>query len=126
VSTDRVSSSSSLTELAKALGLARRGRAAKEDKGRLVSAGRLAGAAHDSAVLRKQLKALADRIDPDDEAAVEAVRRPVLQEIVLWEFGSDFRQDPEFGPMMDGIEQAFLADPRSSERLCRLIRHLRK
>ena len=65
-------------------------------------------------------------IDPEDETAMHAVRRPLLQEIVLWEFGSDFRQDPEFGPMLDGIERAFAADPKAQERFSRLVRHLRE
>jgi hypothetical protein len=76
--------------------------------------------------LRKQLKDLVDRIDPDDAAAVETVRRPVLQEIVLWEFGREFRQHPEFAPMLDRLEQTLAADPRAQERLSRLIRHLHR
>lgn len=53
-------------------------------------------------------------VDPDDQQATAKIRRPLLQEIILWEFGSDLRQDPEFGPMLDGIEQAFMMDAASA------------
>jgi len=124
VSTDRVSSSSSLLDLARALGISRKKRAgaAKTRSGSAQPAAR----AHDSTILRKQLIDLLYGIDPNDDAAVETIRRPVLQEILLWEFGSDFRQHPEFAPMLDRLEQTLIADPRAQARLSRLIRQLHR
>ena len=76
--------------------------------------------------LRQKLSATLDGVDPDDEQAVAKARRPVLQEIVLWEFGSDFRQHREFVPMLDTIERSFEADPIASKRFATLIRDLKR
>lgn len=81
---------------------------------------------HDFKVLRLRLLDLVEPVDPDDAEAVAQIRRPFLKEIVLWEFGSDFRQDPEFGPMLDSLERTFEADPRMPVRLADLIRDLRR
>ena len=64
-------------------------------------------------------------VDPESEGELAAVRRRLLQEIVLWEFGSDFRQHPEFAPMLDTIERAFEIDPQAPKRLKRLMDVLR-
>ena len=64
-------------------------------------------------------------VDPEDEQRVAAARRPLLQEILLWEFGNDFRQHPEFAPMLDSIERVFEADPQAPERMKQLIGALR-
>lgn len=81
---------------------------------------------HDVKKLRNQLVDLVAPVDPDDPQMVARVRRPLLQAIVLWEFGSDFRQDPEFGPMLDTLERTFEADPRMPNRLAALVRDLRR
>lgn len=57
---------------------------------------------------------------------MRAIRRPLLQEIILWEFGSDFRQHPEFAGMVEEVDQALDVDPRARERLARLVRQLQK
>lgn len=125
MSTDRVSSSSSLLDLARALGISRKKRAGVAEL-RSRSSDQPVAKAHDSTVLRKQLIDLLDGIDPNDDAAVETIRRPVLQEILLWEFGSDFLQNPEFPPMLDRLEQTLIADPRAQARLSRLVRQLHR
>ena len=124
--TDRISPSSSMLELVRALGVARGGSASRATSSQSAISRKDAAPAHDLTVLRQRLTTLLASIDPDDEQAIATTRRPLLQEIVLWEFGSDFRQDPEFGPMLDGIERAFLADPGAQARFSRLIRHLRQ
>ena len=82
--------------------------------------------AGDLGALRVRLRDLVKSVNSESEQAMAEMRRPLLQEIVLWEFGSDFRQHPEFVPMLDTIERAFDADPRSLDRLARLIRDLRR
>lgn len=67
-----------------------------------------------------------DGLDIDDEQAVAKARRPVLQEIVLWEFGNDFRQHPEFAPMLETIERAFVTDPKAPARFAALVRDLKR
>lgn len=80
----------------------------------------------DISLLRRRLVELAEHMDLEDEQALIKARRPLFQEIVLWEFGGDFRQHPEFGPMLDTIERAFDADPHAADRFGRLIRALRR
>jgi len=126
VSTDRISPSASMLELVRALGSARSVDVGKTRLPQSATQRNGPVAARDLKVLRQRLKLLVASVDPDDQQATAKIRRPLLQEIILWEFGSDFRQDPEFGPMLDGIEQAFMADPGAQERFSRLIRHLRK
>lgn len=126
MSTDRVSPSSSMLELVRALGGARGGRSEKAGPIRSSLPQEQTAPAHHLNVLRQRLRGLVASIDPEDEAAMHAVRRPLLQEIVLWEFGSDFHQDPEFGPMLDGIERTLTADPGAQARFSRLVHHLKK
>lgn len=64
-------------------------------------------------------------VDPDDSAGAAALRRPVLREILLWEFGADFRQHPEFASMLETIERTMSADPRFAGRFGDLLRQLR-
>src|SRR5690242_19862559 len=124
VSTDRISPSASMLDLIRALGAARGKRSEKARSIQSSLPKERAAAAHDLNVLRRQLAMLLKAIDPDDEQAVLAMRRRLLQEIALWEFGSDFHQDPEFGSMLDGIERALMADPGAQARFSRLIRNL--
>jgi hypothetical protein len=56
--------------------------------------------------LRRRLRELATRVDLDDAQSLVDTRKPALREILLWEFGSDFRKDAK-GPQT--VEQP--ADP---------------
>lgn len=122
--TDRVTPSSSMLEWVRALGLARKGHVGKGTGARPTRPQDPVVAAHDLGVLRKRLADLVGTVDPADAEAVAALRGSLLQEIVLWEFGSDFRRSPDFAPMLEGIERAFVADPQAVVRLSRLIRFL--
>ena len=115
-----------MLELVRALGGARGRPSEKADPIRSSLPQEQTAPTHDLNVLRQRLRGLVASIDPEDEAAVRAVRRPLLQAIVLWEFGSDFRQDPEFGPMLDGIERTLMADPAAHGRFSHLVRHLKE
>lgn len=127
VSPDRITPASSMLELVKALSMERRKRVDKGIAGRTnTAASPSATQEHDVKELRSQLVDLVAPVDPDDPQMVARVRRPLLQAIVLWEFGSDFRQDPEFGPMLDTLERTFEADPRMPSRLAALVRDLRR
>lgn len=76
-------------------------------------------------MLRMRLGDLVRGVDPDDSAGAAALRRPVLREILLWEFGADFRQHPEFASMLETIERTMSADPRFAGRFGDLLRQLR-
>lgn len=116
-----------MLELVKALSTSRRKRVDKDTADRAnTTASSSATQRHDLKILRSQLTNLVAPVDVDDPAMIVRVRRPLLRAIVLWEFGSDFRQDPEFGPMLDTLERTFEADPRMPERLVALVRDLRR
>ncbi|MBE1162723.1 hypothetical protein [Dyella acidiphila] len=83
-------------------------------------------AQHDVQVLRQRLRELADGTDLSDAQALQQTRNHLLREILLWEFGSDFRNDPQFLPMIDSIGKTFDADPALQQRFADLIADLRK
>lgn len=127
MSPDRISPSSSMLELVRALTAERGKRLGESSAGRI---GKQSAPAehreHDFKVLRLRLSDLVGPVDPDDAETVAQIRRPFLKEIVLWEFGAEFYLDPEFGPTLDTIEHTFDADPSMPGRLADLIRHLRR
>lgn len=130
MSTSRVPGSSSVIELVRALRAQGAARAAKGSRRTsaddAASAASAPPSARDLQALRSRLADLVTRLDTEDREAVLASRRPVVQEILLWEFGADFRQHPEFGPMLDSIERAFDADSRFLARFTALIRDLQR
>ncbi|MGN6313880.1 MAG: hypothetical protein ACTHMO_09000, partial [Rhodanobacteraceae bacterium] len=121
MSTGRISSSSSMLELVRALSSSQGASAPKRAATGEIMAQEAGGRTRDLLALRQKLAAMAAALNVDDEQELAKARRPVLQEIVLWEFGADFRQHPEFAPMLDTIERAFNADPKAPERFAALI-----
>ena len=126
---DRISSSSSLIETMRALARDR-ARAAGRDSS-------IAGPdsppteasppiAHSIAELRQRLHALVAHVNVDDAQSLVDVRKPALREILLWEFGGDFRKDSQFVPMVDAITRTLEADPRFQQRFADMISGLQK
>jgi hypothetical protein len=52
-------------------------------------------------------------------------REPALREILLWEFGSDFRQDAQFLPIVDAVKSVLDTDPQFQRRFVELVRELK-
>ncbi|RDI99332.1 hypothetical protein DVT68_00245 [Dyella solisilvae] len=75
-------------------------------------------------VLRTRLRALFKGVDSGDAQAIEERRTPVLQEILLWEFGDDFRQDAQFAPMVDALDKMLDANEGFREHFSLLVRKL--
>jgi len=71
--------------------------------------------------LRGRLRQIFERVDTHDPQSLISVREPVLREILLWEFGSDFRQDAEFLPMVDAIGKMLDVDPQFHQRFAALV-----
>jgi hypothetical protein len=61
--------------------------------------------------LRQRLRSLVAHVNLDEAASLLAIREPVLREILLWEFGSDFRKDSQFLPMVDALAKSLDAVP---------------
>ncbi|MES2311617.1 MAG: hypothetical protein V4566_04900 [Pseudomonadota bacterium] len=128
--TDRISSSSSLIETMRAIA---RDRAAGTQRGSKTPAvgsspGEAAApaTAHQIGELRHRLRELMAPVDVNDAQSLADARTPALREILLWEFGSDFRKDAQFLPMVDAISSALDIDPRFQQRFVELIAGLQK
>ncbi|MDE3073218.1 MAG: hypothetical protein KGJ63_10830 [Pseudomonadota bacterium] len=130
MSTDRISSSSALIETMRAMA---RDRAAGTQRGGKTPAvgpspdkTAAPASAHPIGELRRRLRELAAGVDVDDTQSVLDARAPALREILLWEFGSDFRQDAQFLPMVDAISTALDSAPHLQQRFVELLAELRK
>lgn len=130
MSTDRISSSPSLIETMRAIARdrtsgARRGERtpgtdSSTDETPAPASTRQAGE------LRLRLCELARQVNIADPHSLADARAPVLREILLWEFGSDFRSDSQFLPMVDAISGALDADPDFQQRFVELMAGLQK
>jgi hypothetical protein len=126
---DRISSSSSLIETMRALA---RDRAGGANRG-----GGVAGTdsppvephvptPHSVEELRQRLHALVAHVSVEDAQSLADAREPALREILLWEFGSDFRKDSQFVPMVEAISKTLDADPRFQRRFADMVTGLQK
>ncbi|GGA15620.1 hypothetical protein [Dyella caseinilytica] len=127
--TDRITPSSSLLETLRALA---------RDRTQDVQRGTPAGksipkdgqipviAKHDVQALRSRLHELAAETDLSDTQSMLQARSQVLREILLWEFGGDFRMDSQFLPVVDAIGKTLDADPNLQQRFMDLMTDLRK
>lgn len=77
------------------------------------------------AQLRLELADMVKEVALDDAEAVRQVRPRMVKAILLWEFGANLREHPEWKPMMDNIVQTLEADPRQNEQFVALIRDLK-
>ncbi|MGS1125914.1 hypothetical protein ACVCL3_02860 [Rhodanobacter sp. UC4437_H4] len=76
--------------------------------------------------LQSRLRELARNVDIADPRSLAEARAPVLREILLWEFGSDFRNDSQFLPMVDAINSSLDRDASLQQRFAELIAGLQK
>ena len=76
--------------------------------------------------LRRQLRELAQGVNIADAKSVRDARTPALREILLWEFGRNFRQDAQFLPMVDAINAALDDNPGFQQQFVDMIAGLKK
>src|SRR5215469_9869028 len=81
---------------------------------------------HDIQALRQRLRDLAAQINPDDAPSTLTLRDHVVREILLWEFGADFRKDAQFLPMVEAIGKTLDTDPAFQQRFGDLMNDLQK
>lgn len=77
------------------------------------------------AQLRLELASLVKDVALDDAEAIRQLRPRMVKSILLWEFGSNLREHPEWKPMMDSIVQTLEADAHQKEQFLSLIRELK-
>ncbi|ULU23696.1 hypothetical protein [Dyella terrae] len=128
--TDRITPGSSLLETMRALA---QGKAKSTGSSATASPTLLTGKnqaaitqTHSIEQLRQRLRTLLANVDPDDSDSTSRVREPTLREIILWEFGGEFRQNTQFQPMIERINQAMDIDERFHAQFVEMIRSLKK
>ncbi|MFK2890716.1 hypothetical protein [Dyella flagellata] len=129
MSTDRIPPSSSLVETLRALAHGRTQDARRNSRpGKPDSSGpqKPVKTKHDVQLLRQRLHGLATEADLANEQSMLHARTQAVREILLWEFGSDFRNDSQFVPMVDAIGKTLDADPAFQQRFVDLLADLRK
>ena len=129
MSTNRISPSSSLIETLRALARGRTQEAQRNTQsGKPDSSApqRPVPSKHDVQALRQRLRHLAMDTDPSDTQSMLQARSHVVREILLWEFGSDFRTDSQFLPMVEAIGKTLDADAAFQQRFLALMVDLRK
>ena len=129
MATDRISSTASLVERMRALASER-----TRETGRGGVAGSQQNADKNPAgvqskepaeALRHRLRDLLKTTDQTDVKAAAQARDSAVREILLWEFGSDFRTDSQFLPMVDAITKTLDADPGFTARFGELVEGLK-
>ncbi|MFT3806735.1 hypothetical protein [Arenimonas sp.] len=85
-----------------------------------------ARAVRDVQVLRKQLAEIVKAVDVRDEAAVHAVRPQVVRAILLWEFGAELREHPDWQPMLNSITRTLESQPAHQLQFSKLIGELKR
>ena len=81
---------------------------------------------HDVDALRAQLTELVRPVDLADPAAVKAVRPQMVRAILLWEFGADLREHPDWRPMLESITATLEAHPPHLAQFQQLLVELKR
>ncbi|GLQ92767.1 hypothetical protein [Dyella acidisoli] len=129
MSTNRISPSSSLIETLRALARGRTQEAQRNTQSGKPDSNapqRPVPSRHDVQALRQRLHSLAMDTDLADTQSMLQARNHVVREILLWEFGSDFRTDSQFQPMVEAIGKTLDADTAFQQRFLDLMAELRK
>lgn len=121
---DRTTRSSSLLGLAPT---ARRKQVGKAARGESASSSStdVGNKAQSLDHLRRRLGSLVAQVDLADEESVKQVREPVLKEVLLWEFGEDFRQDPGFISTLESLADMLETQPSYQQQFSDLLKHLK-
>lgn len=75
--------------------------------------------------LREHLADLVKNISIKDKEAVEALRPQVIRSILLWKYGADLREHPEWNSMLESINELIKSHPASEENFLSLLRELK-
>lgn len=78
-----------------------------------------------SAKLRTQLVGIARDVDLDDPVSVQNSRIRLVRSVLLWEYGEDFREHPDWKPLLDHITSAFDADDAQKQKYMDLLKALK-
>ncbi len=124
--TDRISPSAPLVETLRALARERTGKTGKTGTDSATQQRGVVATPRSTEELRRRLAAVVESVDSNDPEALARSREPALREILLWEFGAEFRTDSQFLPMLDAIKRMLDEDPDYQQRFVELVLSLQK
>jgi hypothetical protein len=80
----------------------------------------------DVQVLRAQLAEIVKSVDARDGEAVRQARPQVVRAILLWEFGPEFREHPDWQPILESIVRTLEAQPSHDVQFRKLVDSLKR
>jgi hypothetical protein len=125
MSIDRLSSTSALIAALRAEVVRKGGRASRASSTSTPDKSVASTRRRDVAVLKRELGEIAKGVVPDDREAVNAVRPRIARAILLWEFGAELREHPDWQPMLDDIVRTLENSEQHQLQLSALIKQLR-
>lgn len=84
------------------------------------------GGPRDIAALRRQIAEITRQVDATDPDAVKAVRPRIVREILLWRFGGELREHPDWQPMMEYIVATLDSSTNNAAQLKKIISQLKR
>lgn len=89
------------------------------------AADRKSGARHDTDALRKEVAGIVRDVDAADPDAMGKARTQMIRAMLLWEYGPQIREHPEWQPMLEALNRAIESSPSLSDEFLRLIAEMR-
>lgn len=83
------------------------------------------GSKSDIKVLREELANLVKHINIIDADSVKAVTPKIVRSILLWQYGPQLREHPEWTPMLEAISTAIETHKASQENFLKLLSELK-
>lgn len=79
---------------------------------------------HDRVVLREKLAELVRGLSPDDARAMSTAGSRVVRAVLLWEFGPQIREHPQWQPMLEELLALLETDPGLRRDFAGMVRDL--
>jgi hypothetical protein len=125
MSIDRLSSTSALIAALRAEVVRKGDRSTRTDGAATPERPAATARRRDAAVLKRELGEIVKGVAPEDREAVNAVRPRIARAILLWEFGAELREHPDWQPMLDDIVRTLEGSEQHQAQLSALIKQLR-
>lgn len=75
--------------------------------------------------LRRELAEIVKDVQADDPASVDEARPRIVRAVLLWEFGPDLREHPDWQPMIQRLVTTLQSDGRHRDDFSELVRMLK-
>ena len=76
-------------------------------------------------ILREELVNLVKDVDVNDAVAVKLVTPKVIRSILLWQYGPEIREHPEWSPILEAISKSIETHKTSQENFLKLLSELK-